>query len=206
MKYAIVEISGRQFWIETGKYYDFNRIPTDLGKQITLNRVLLLNNEGDVLVSRYHNDTLFQDSVKLFESYKLIGEQCKYKGFSGLKKLAENYQCYFILPDQYSKLVAFELMNIGLPVILPSENLLLHLSRLPNYWFGSGINKSTVNLCEWYNEYYDKFAIYIDDFSDIPNAFDTIVNHKKEICDIMKGCGDSHRKKTLDQWRKIYNV
>ena len=28
MKYAIVEISGRQFWIETGKYYDLNRIPT----------------------------------------------------------------------------------------------------------------------------------------------------------------------------------
>ena len=38
MKYAIVEISGRQFWIESGKYYDFNRIPTELGKQITLNR------------------------------------------------------------------------------------------------------------------------------------------------------------------------
>jgi large subunit ribosomal protein L21 len=52
MKYAIVEISGRQFWIETGKYYDFNRIPTELGKQIIINRVLLLNNEGDVLVGR----------------------------------------------------------------------------------------------------------------------------------------------------------
>ena len=52
MKYAIVEISGRQFWIETGKYYDFNRIPTELGKQITLNRVLLLNNEGDVLIGK----------------------------------------------------------------------------------------------------------------------------------------------------------
>jgi large subunit ribosomal protein L21 len=52
MKYAIVEISGRQFWIETGKYYDFNQIPTELGKQITLNRVLLLNNEGDVLVGK----------------------------------------------------------------------------------------------------------------------------------------------------------
>ena len=35
MKYAIAEISGRQFWIEEGKYYDFNRIPTELGKQIT---------------------------------------------------------------------------------------------------------------------------------------------------------------------------
>lgn len=52
MKYAIVEISGRQFWIETGKYYDFNQIPTELGKQITLNRVLLLNNEGDILVGK----------------------------------------------------------------------------------------------------------------------------------------------------------
>ena len=52
MKYAIVEISGRQFWIEKGKYYDFNRIPTELGKQITLNRILLLNNEGDILIGK----------------------------------------------------------------------------------------------------------------------------------------------------------
>ena len=52
MKYAIVEISGRQVWIETGKYYDFNRISTDLGKQITLNRVLLFNDEGNVLIGQ----------------------------------------------------------------------------------------------------------------------------------------------------------
>ena len=58
MKYAIVEISGRQFWIETGKYYDFNRIPTELGKQITLNRVLLLNNDGDVLVGKPYLETV----------------------------------------------------------------------------------------------------------------------------------------------------
>ena len=52
MKYAIVEISGRQFWIETGKYYDFNRISTELGKQITLNRVLLLNDEGNLSIGK----------------------------------------------------------------------------------------------------------------------------------------------------------
>ena len=52
MKYAIVEISGRQFWIEIGKYYDFNRIPADLGKKITLKRVLLLNNEGHTLIGQ----------------------------------------------------------------------------------------------------------------------------------------------------------
>jgi large subunit ribosomal protein L21 len=58
MKYAIVEISGRQFWIETGKYYDFNRIPTELGKQVTLNRVLLLNNNGDVLIGKPYLETV----------------------------------------------------------------------------------------------------------------------------------------------------
>ena len=58
MKYAIVEISGRQFWIETGKYYDFNRIPTKLGKQITLNRILLLNNDGKILIGKPYLDSV----------------------------------------------------------------------------------------------------------------------------------------------------
>ena len=52
MKYAIIEVSGRQFWIESGKYYDLNRIPTELGTQITLNRVLLVNNEGTLLIGK----------------------------------------------------------------------------------------------------------------------------------------------------------
>lgn len=61
MKYAIVEISGRQFWIETGKYYDLNRIPTELGKEIILNRILLLNNEGEILIG---NPYLEQVKIK----------------------------------------------------------------------------------------------------------------------------------------------
>ena len=52
MKYAIVEISGRQFWVEKGKYYDLNRIPTELGKEITLNRILLLNDGNEILIGK----------------------------------------------------------------------------------------------------------------------------------------------------------
>lgn len=52
MKYAIVEISGKQFWIETGQYYDLNRIPIELGKKIILNRVLLLNNNGELFIGQ----------------------------------------------------------------------------------------------------------------------------------------------------------
>ena len=65
MKYAIVEISGRQFWIETGKYYDLNRIPTELGKEITLNRVLLLNNDGEILIGKTVGEGLFGISFKI---------------------------------------------------------------------------------------------------------------------------------------------
>ena len=64
MKYAIVEISGRQFWIETGKYYDFNRIPIELGKEITLNRVLLVNNNNELLIGRpYLNDVQVKGKI-----------------------------------------------------------------------------------------------------------------------------------------------
>lgn len=64
MKYAIVEVSGRQFWIEVGKYYDLNRISTNLGKEITLNRVLLFNNEGQVLIGKpYLNNVQVQGKI-----------------------------------------------------------------------------------------------------------------------------------------------
>ncbi|MBC8307891.1 MAG: 50S ribosomal protein L21 [Pelagibacterales bacterium] len=58
MKYAIVEISGKQFWVEVGKYYDLNRIPTKLGQEITLNRILLVNDNGNLLVGNPYLETV----------------------------------------------------------------------------------------------------------------------------------------------------
>ena len=58
--YAIVQASGKQFWVEVGKFYNFNRIPCKLGKRIILNRVLLLNNEGKILIGKH-----FLNNVKI---------------------------------------------------------------------------------------------------------------------------------------------
>ena len=58
MKYAIIEISGRQFWIETGRYYNFNRIPTEIGKKIAFSRTLLVNNDGDILIGQPYLDNV----------------------------------------------------------------------------------------------------------------------------------------------------
>mmetsp|Transcript_25843 Transcript_25843/g.39596 ORF Transcript_25843/g.39596 Transcript_25843/m.39596 type:complete len:107 (+) Transcript_25843:964-1284(+) len=52
MQYAIVEINGRQFWMETGKYYDINRVSIKLGEKICLNRILLFNNNGEILIGK----------------------------------------------------------------------------------------------------------------------------------------------------------
>ena len=64
MKYAIVEISGKQFWVEIGKYYNFNHIPIELGKTIKLNRVLLLNNGVEILIGQpYLNNVKVQGKI-----------------------------------------------------------------------------------------------------------------------------------------------
>jgi len=50
MNYAIVEASGKQFWIEPGKFYDLNHVNLNPGDKIALVRVLLVNNNGNVIV------------------------------------------------------------------------------------------------------------------------------------------------------------
>lgn len=52
MNYAIIEASGRQFWVEPGRYYDFNHLELNSGDKISLTRVLLINNDGNVSVGK----------------------------------------------------------------------------------------------------------------------------------------------------------
>lgn len=52
MTYAIIEASGRQFWVEPGRFYDFNHLNLNSGDKISLTRVLLINNDGNVSVGR----------------------------------------------------------------------------------------------------------------------------------------------------------
>jgi large subunit ribosomal protein L21 len=52
MNYAIVEASGRQFWVESGRFYDFNNLNLNPGDKIALTRVLLVNENGNVSVGK----------------------------------------------------------------------------------------------------------------------------------------------------------
>ena len=52
LKYAIIEISGRQFWVEIGKFYNVNRISSKIGTRLNLNRILLINNNNSILIGK----------------------------------------------------------------------------------------------------------------------------------------------------------
>nr|AWT38206.1 ribosomal protein L21 [Proboscia sp.] len=43
MKYVVVEISGRQFWLEQGQSYELNKIPAEINQSIILDRVLFFD-------------------------------------------------------------------------------------------------------------------------------------------------------------------
>jgi large subunit ribosomal protein L21 len=55
--YAIVQASGKQFWVEENKFYDFDKLPLDRGDTFSLNHILLVNKEDSVAIGRPFLDT-----------------------------------------------------------------------------------------------------------------------------------------------------
>jgi|TARA_X000000950_G_C13705732_1_gene574037 large subunit ribosomal protein L21 len=72
MEYAIVEIGGKQVWVEEGQYFVTNKILTEPGSNISLTRVLLVKKNDEVHVG----DPYLKDS-------KVIGQVVEH--FSGPK-------------------------------------------------------------------------------------------------------------------------
>ena len=50
--YAIVQASGKQFWVEENKFYDFDKLPLDHGDVFSLNQILLVNQEDSVKIGK----------------------------------------------------------------------------------------------------------------------------------------------------------
>ena len=50
--YAIAETSGQQFWFEENKYYDIDRLNAKEKEKITLEKVLLVNDNNNVSIGK----------------------------------------------------------------------------------------------------------------------------------------------------------
>ncbi len=50
--YAIIETGGKQLRVEPGRFYDINRLPGDPETTVSIDRVLLVQDDGDVQVGQ----------------------------------------------------------------------------------------------------------------------------------------------------------
>lgn len=52
MTYAIIETGGKQLRVEPGRFYDIELLPVEVDEQVTINKVLFVENEGEVSVGQ----------------------------------------------------------------------------------------------------------------------------------------------------------
>ena len=50
--YAIVEASGKQFWLESNRYYDLDRCHAEVNDVLTIKKVLLVNDGKDLKLGK----------------------------------------------------------------------------------------------------------------------------------------------------------
>ena len=50
--YAIVETSGKQFWLQPNRYYDLDRCHAEVNDVLTIDKVLLLNDGKDLKLGK----------------------------------------------------------------------------------------------------------------------------------------------------------
>ena len=50
ISYAIVQACGKQFWIEEGRFYDFDKLPLNPGDSLVLNNILLVNTNNTIKI------------------------------------------------------------------------------------------------------------------------------------------------------------
>lgn len=52
MTYAIIETGGKQLRVEAGRFYDVDRLPVEEGGKLSIDKVFLVQNDGDVHIGQ----------------------------------------------------------------------------------------------------------------------------------------------------------
>ena len=93
--YAIVQASGKQFWVEENKFYDFDKLPLDRGDIFSLNQILLVNQNDSVQIGKPFLDSEFTVKAKVLRHlsgpkirvYKMRPKKKTRKTFGSRRKL-----------------------------------------------------------------------------------------------------------------------
>ena len=93
--YAIVEASGKQFWIEEERFYDFDKLSLQPGDSFNLNKILLVNQNNEVKVGKPYLNEDYQIEATVLRHlsgpkirvYKMRPKKKTRKTFGSRRKL-----------------------------------------------------------------------------------------------------------------------
>jgi large subunit ribosomal protein L21 len=89
LSYAIVQACGKQYWVEPGRFYDFDKLPFQAGDSFTLNNVLLMNTGGKVSLGKPFLEPEFSIDVKVLRH--LSGPKTRVYKMRSKKKTRKTY-------------------------------------------------------------------------------------------------------------------
>lgn len=74
MAYAIIEAGGKQMRVEPGRFYDVDRVASEVDAQITIDKVLFVRNEGEISVGQplVEGATIQATVLRHFRGRKII--------------------------------------------------------------------------------------------------------------------------------------
>jgi large subunit ribosomal protein L21 len=70
--FAVIETGGKQYQVEPGQSISVDRLPTEVGGEVTLDRVLMIGDEGNVTVGKP-----FVDGARVIAKVSAQGRQRK---------------------------------------------------------------------------------------------------------------------------------
>jgi large subunit ribosomal protein L21 len=93
--YAIVQASGKQFWVEESKFYDFDKLPLNRGDMFNLNQILLVKEADSISVGKPFLDNEFSIEATVLRHlsgskirvYKMRPKKKTRKTFGSRRKL-----------------------------------------------------------------------------------------------------------------------
>ena len=89
LSYAIVQACGKQYWVEPGRFYDFDKLPFKAGDTFTLNNILLMNTGGEISLGKPFLDPEFSIDVKVVRH--LSGPKTRVYKMRSKKKTRKTY-------------------------------------------------------------------------------------------------------------------
>ena len=93
--YAIIQASGKQFWVEENKFYDLDKIPLDRGDNFSLNQILLVKQENTIDIGTPYLDNQYSIEATVLRHlsgpkirvYKMRPKKKTRKTFGSRRKL-----------------------------------------------------------------------------------------------------------------------